>query len=131
MQDFIVPYASDDGTLTHDNPLYRASAFCVEAGNVSGRRNNVAPHYKTYMERAGFVDVVERRFKWPLNDWPKDSYYKELGIWCRENVDMGAEGMFMALFTRYLGWTKEQVVVFCAEVRAALRDRSVHGYCSV
>ena len=131
MQDFIVPYASDDGTLTEDNPLYRASALCVEAGNVSGRHNNAAPYYKSYMERAGFVDVVERRFKWPLNDWPKDPHYKELGMWCRQNLDTGVEGMFMALFTRYLGWTKEEVLVFCGEVRAALRDRSVHAYCPV
>ena len=34
----------------------------------------------------------------------------------------------MALFTRYLGWSQEEVLVFCSEVRAALKDRSVHGY---
>lgn len=131
MQDFIVPYACDDGTLTEDNPLYRASALCREAGIVSGRRNDVAPYYKSYMERAGFVDVVERRLKWPLNEWPKDPYYKEIGYWVRANLEIGIEGMLMALFTRFLGWTKDEVLVFSAQVRAALRDRSVHGYCPV
>lgn len=131
MQDFIVPYASDDETLTEDNPLYRASALCLEAGIVGGRRNDMAPYYKSYMDRAGFVDVVERRFKWPLNEWPKDPYYKDIGYWTRENLENGIEGMLMALFTRFLAWSRDDVIVFSAQVRAALRDRSVHGYCPV
>lgn len=123
MQDFLLPYASDDGTLTTDNAAYRASALCVEAAEANGRPNNLAPYYKSYLERAGFVDVVERRFK-----WPKDPYYKELGTWTRENLDGGIEGLVMALFTRFLGWSKEEVLGFCAQFRAALKDRSVHGY---
>lgn len=128
MQDFLLPYASDDGTLTTDHPIYRASALSVKAGEVSGRPINLAPYYKSYLESAGFINVVERRFKWPLNKWPKDPYYKELGTWTRENIDGGAEGLFMALFTRFLGWNRDEVLVLCAQIRAALKDRSVHGY---
>ena len=74
------------------------------------------------------MDIVEHRFEWPLNEWPKDPHYKELGAWTRENLNGGVEGLIMALFTRYLGWTQEEVLGFCVEVRAALRDRRVHGY---
>jgi hypothetical protein len=31
------------------------------------------------MERAGFTDVVQTVYKWPMNRWPKDRKYKELG----------------------------------------------------
>lgn len=128
MHEFTLPYASDDGTLTPDNPIYRASALCVDAAAAGGRPNNLAPHYKSYLERAGFVDVVERRFKWPLNDWAKERYYKEIGLWTRESLDGGIEGLVMALLTRHLGWNTDEVMVFCAQFRAALRDRTVHGY---
>lgn len=131
MQDFLVPYASDDGTLKEDNPLYYASTLFVKAGEAGGRPNHLVPYYKTFFERAGFVDVVEKRFRWPLNTWPKDPYYKEIGAWTRENLEVGIEGILMALYTRFLGWSQEEVLVFCAEFRAALRDRSVHAYSPV
>lgn len=108
LQDVFLPYGCDDGTMTADSPLYRASALCVEGAAVSGRRIDLAPEYKTYLERAGFVDVVERRFKWPLNEWPKHPHYKLLGAWTRECLDKGAEGLVMALLTRNLQWTKER-----------------------
>jgi hypothetical protein len=30
---------------------------------------------------AGFVDIIEIRKRIPMNRWPKDKYYKELGVW--------------------------------------------------
>lgn len=128
LQDFLLPYTSDDGTLTADHPLYRAGALAVEASKISGRPIDLAPYYKSYLEKAGFVDIVETRQKWPLNDWAKDPNLKELGTWVWECHDKGAEGLFMALLTRFQGWTKEEVMVLCAEIRTALRNRNVHGY---
>lgn len=128
MGDFHLPYFSDDGTLTDDSPLLRISKLCVEAGEFSGRPFNLGPKYKDYMQSAGFVDVVERRLKWPLNQWPKDPHYKEIGVWTRENLHSGIEGILMALFTRHLGWSKEDVMMAALEYRQALKDTSVHGY---
>lgn len=56
---------------------------------------------------------MERRFKWPLNEWPRDPHHKELGAWTRENLHAGIEGLVMALFTRYLGWARDEMLVFC------------------
>lgn len=95
---------------------------------MSGRPIDLAPYYKTYLESAGFVDVVEQRSKWPLNEWPKDPHFKELGSWVRECHDQGVEGLIMALLTRNLGWSKEEVLVLCAEIRASLKTRRVHAY---
>ena len=41
--------------------------------------------------------------KWPVSQWPKDPYYKEIGVWAQENLSTGVEGLMLALFTRYLG----------------------------
>lgn len=128
MQDIVLPYESDDGTLTEDNPLRRISKLAVEAGKVAGRPFDVPTKYKSYLKKAGFVDVVERQLKWPLNQWPKDPYYKEIGAWTRLNLDTGIEGLMMALLTRFLGWTQNEVLIAAMEVREALKDRRTHGY---
>lgn len=131
MQDVLLPYQSDDGTLTKDNALYRISQLCVDAGEVIGRPFTLPPKYKTFMERAGFVDIVEHHLKWPLNQWPKDPHYKEIGAWTQENLYTGIEGIVMALFTRYLGWSPEEVVVAAMEFRDAIKDRRTHAYIPV
>ena len=40
---------------------------------------NSALTTKKLMEDAGFVDVVEVIYKWPLNRWPANKYMKEIG----------------------------------------------------
>ena len=67
--------------------------------------------------------------KWPLNPWAKDPHYKQIGMWIQDNLSTGVEGLMMALFTRYLGWTQEEVVVGAMEFREALKDRRTHAYC--
>lgn len=131
MQDVLIPYESDDGTLTEDNPLRRISQLCCDAAEAAGRPFNLPPKYKSYLERAGFVDVEEHRLKWPLNQWPKHPYYKEIGAWTQENLHNGIEGIIMALLTRHLGWTQEEVVVAAMEYRNALKDRRTHAYIPV
>ncbi|KAL2109245.1 hypothetical protein VUR80DRAFT_2799 [Thermomyces stellatus] len=122
---------SDDGTLAPDSILSRVTGLFKEASEKSGRPAYLAHNYKEYFESAGFVDVVEQRLKWPINEWPKDPHYKELGAWTRENLDTGMDGLLLALFTRFLGWTPDEVTVFSAQVRAALKDRRVHAYMPV
>ena len=54
------------------------------------------------MEEAGFVNVVEKKFKFPIGTWPKDPRMKELGTWFRAYFEDGMEGYAMALLTRVL-----------------------------
>ncbi|KAF4978209.1 hypothetical protein FZEAL_5370 [Fusarium zealandicum] len=128
MQDVTFPMECDDNTLDKNSELYRLGDLLMEASAAAGRLNNEAPKYKSYLEKAGFVDVVEKRYKWPLNQWPKDKHYKELGAWTFDNLDKGMEGFSMALFTRYLGWSSEDVILFCAAARKQLRDLRIHAY---
>jgi hypothetical protein len=55
------------------------SHFMAEAADKLGRRVDSAKRLKEQLEEAGFTDVVETRYKWPQNRWPKDQAYKELG----------------------------------------------------
>lgn len=63
MQDVVHPITSDDGTLTPESPIGRLTSLCIAASDAAERPMYLAPKYKGYFERAGFVDVVERRFQ--------------------------------------------------------------------
>ena len=128
LQDLHTPFDCDDGTLTEDTPAHHFGRVAIESSKALGRPLDVASGYKERMVKAGFVDIVQRQFKWPVGTWPKDKYYKEIGYWCVTNLDYGLEGLTLALLTRGLGWTKEVVLAFCADVRWGLRDPRVHAY---
>ena len=103
MQDVMLPYQSDDGTLALDSPLARLGELFREASAALGRPMDIASKYKSMIEAAGFKHMVERCFKWPLNTWPRDLRYKEIGAFTFQNYDSGLEGLTLGLFTRARG----------------------------
>jgi len=100
----------------------------MEAGERSGFLLNTCGQAAELMRAAGFVDVVRVPLKWPLGPWPKMFEQKRLGWWVLENFDMGCEAICLALFTRFLGWTKEDVIKFASEVKAEMHNRAYHTY---
>lgn len=53
---------------------------------------------------------------------------KELGRYQQVNMIEGLESYSLALFTRVLGWSNEEVQVFFTGVRQELKNRSLHIY---
>jgi len=103
----------------------------IEATDKIGRPITIAPKFKEMMEKAGFVDVVERKSRWPTNKWAKDPKLKELGMWSAAASLSGVEGIAMALFTRVLGWSAEETTTFCSAVRKDFKNPRIHGYWDV
>jgi hypothetical protein len=102
--------------------------YIVDGAAKLGRSADTVFRYKELMADAGFVDIVEKRYKWPTNRWPRDPKYKELGQWSLTALDGGLEGLCMAVFTRALGWSQEDTLAFCAQVRKDLRNPKIHAY---
>lgn len=50
---------------------------------------------------AGFVDVVESRYKWPIGDWPADPRLKEMGVLNARHWIEGLEGWTMRMLTKF------------------------------
>lgn len=93
-----------------------------------GREFQEIEPLRALMEEIGFVDVVRTRRKWPINAWPRDQRHKELGAWSRMNLENGLEAFTMAPLTRALGWSREEVTMFLADVRKDLDNRRIHAY---
>ncbi|OLN96895.1 Trans-aconitate 2-methyltransferase 4 [Colletotrichum chlorophyti] len=128
MQDNSFPIECDDGTMPPETPVAQWSTLLMEATEKMGRPVTVPSIFKQMLEKAGFVDVVEVKKTWPINPWPKNDPYQELGLWAQATSLQACEASALALFTRVLGWTREETLVFCATVRKDLQNTNIHGY---
>lgn len=73
--------------------------------------------YPTWFEKAGFEDVVLKKFLVPINSWPRDKRQKEIGRVSLENTLNGLEGMSLAVYVRAYGMSAEEVQAELADVR--------------
>jgi hypothetical protein len=94
----------------------------AKAFEVCGRGIKAGELHAERLRAAGFVDIHDELYKWPLTPWPKDPKLKELGLWSRENMLDCLEAWAIVPFTRFLGWTPEEVQVSLVGARADLRD---------
>lgn len=99
----------------------------LNAANELGRSITVASKFKSMLEDVGFIDIVEIKKRIPMNRWPKDPQYKELGTWSCHMLRSGLDGISMGLLTK-LGLTVDEVNVLLAEVRRDLTNTKIHGY---
>lgn len=99
--------------MPKDSKLKAWSEYLLEASAKSGSRLDSGKFYRAKLEKAGWTDIKCVVSPWPMNTWPKDKKLKELGAWQLENFSTGCAGVSMALFTRFLGWTAQEVDIFC------------------
>ncbi len=88
-------------------------------------------HYKEYLETAGFVDVVEKKYEWPVGTWAKGKKNKMLGMWYREDLMIGLQGFTMAVLTRALGMSAQEVELLLMGVRQDIKSNQIHVYIPV
>ncbi|KAI0476548.1 S-adenosyl-L-methionine-dependent methyltransferase [Xylariaceae sp. FL0804] len=121
---------SDDGSLAKGTALYDWGPLFHEATDKVGRSMSVIEENKLVngLTRAGFVDVKERTVKLPASPWPKDPTLKQIGAFSRLAMEQDLDGYALFLFTMYLGWSREQVLVFLMRVRKELHNPNVRPY---
>jgi hypothetical protein len=49
-------------------------------------------------------------------------------MWVLEDLAPGLEGLSVALFTRVLGWSKEELDVFLEDVRKDMKNTKYHAH---
>ncbi|KAK0099254.1 hypothetical protein ONS96_008488 [Cadophora gregata f. sp. sojae] len=128
MQELAFPGTCDDNSNPPSNALSKWNALMLEASTKMSKPLNNPPKYAEWMRDAGFTNVHSSLYKWPSNTWPKSKKEKTLGLWNMVNTLDGLEGFTMAMFTRVLGWTPEEVQIFLVDVRRDCKDRKLHNY---
>ena len=127
MQDATLALRCVDESL-NDTALERWVSLLFTGAKKLGRDWSCATKYKQYMRDAGFVDVQERQYKWPINTWPKAKQYKTLGSWVLQNFLNGVHAASMAVLSRGLGMSREEVEMLLVDVRNDLGNRGIHAY---
>ena len=80
------------------------------------------------MTEAGFENIIVRKFKLPVGDWPADLGLRYIGRYQLVAMLEGIHGLTIALWTRFLGWKEEEVEVFLARVRTEFKSKHIHCY---
>jgi len=130
MQDVLFDYLSIDDT--HVGSCIKAwNSKLHEGARRIGRDWRCTKDYARWMQEAGFEGVVERRFAWPSNTWPKGRKQKLLGLWSMSNFLEGLPAISMAIMTRAHGMTREEVEVGMVDVRKDIKSKAIHAYVPV
>jgi hypothetical protein len=99
-----IMFRSDDGSLPQDDILVEWSKRFQDIGETKTRKTfRIAERCRGYIESAGFVNVVEKKYNMPVGPWSSDPLMKEIGRWNLMHCFTGAEGWGLRLLTKVLG----------------------------
>ncbi|KAL2866082.1 class I SAM-dependent methyltransferase [Aspergillus lucknowensis] len=127
LQDFSFPVRADDDTMK-GSAFEKLNENLMEGLRRIGRDGALAEKYKQLLTEAGFDNVVEMRYKWPQNQWPKDKHLKTLGQWNMVNTLDGLHGFAARVCTQVLGMTTEELEVLLAASRKDIQNPRIHAY---
>jgi hypothetical protein len=121
LQGTLCHYMSIDGSL--------GGAAFEEYINAQHKPIQDTLFYKKFMQEAGYVDIVEKHFQWPLGDWARDQQCKEVGKMFRDDV---ARRIFARNFLRTEGRKPcVRETVLAARALEDLYDPQIYRYVPV
>jgi len=121
------PHCDDDSTPP-DSSIVEFSNKVCEASVICGWSLHEPNNFKTYLEAAGYEDVVEVRHKVPTSPWPKSRRWKLIGAFEMQSLLQGASAFSLRAFSKAYGWTQAQTELYLVKVRNDLRDLRFHTY---
>ena len=128
-QELSVDARSDDGSLTEESHIHQ---WCLRQEKAFSTINASllmsGEKLRDWMIDAGFVNVTVREFKIPIGTWPADPKLRETGAFQLVAMLDGIQGLTIAAWCNFLGWSEEEVEVELAKVRAEWRSRKIHSY---
>ncbi|KAI1961087.1 hypothetical protein LOZ58_003575 [Ophidiomyces ophidiicola] len=128
LQNLEANFFSDDGTDKRAVTATQWQQLLLIGSEKFGKRLDVEDMWKEKMEKAGFVDVVDESFKVPLRPWAKDPKLRQLGELQAIQIKESIESYSLALFTRILGWTVDELDILLTAVRNDFSDPRSHLY---
>nr|POE47951.1 putative methyltransferase tdie [Quercus suber] len=117
-----------DGEEARESQFIKWGDYCYDAAQKAGIDARASEKFTGMMESRGFVNVDRVDVQWPIRPWAKGRKAKVMGRLLYENTQQAVPAVGLALFTRQLGWTKEQAEIHIAEALKDVDDHSNHFY---
>jgi ubiquinone/menaquinone biosynthesis C-methylase UbiE len=128
-QEFEMVALCDDGSVPADGAIVQWHELFVEGAMRAGIDMRVsASKLEGYVKDAGFVNVQKVEFKLPIGPWAQDTKLREAGLLALGGMLEGISGLSIAVFTKLLGWSPDELEVLLAKVRSEWKTRSIHQY---
>ncbi|KAJ5088598.1 S-adenosyl-L-methionine-dependent methyltransferase [Penicillium angulare] len=109
--------------------IWEEQAEFFRVADIQGRLWDIVPYMHGFLEKAQFEGIKFARNPIPIGRWPKEPRMKEIGRYIRAQlVDSAAESYTLAPFTRFGGWSHEEVQVLLAHLRRELLSNTMHIY---
>ncbi|KAL9080341.1 MAG: hypothetical protein Q9157_000869 [Trypethelium eluteriae] len=119
---------SEDGDVPA-NHFYNTWGRTVEGlGERWGKTFCIWRQSREKVIAAGFTDVVERRFKWPIGGWSADPKMRELGMWNQLRMMDGVEGFMLRILTGPGGMSVQTAQAFLGRMKDELRNPKNQGF---
>lgn len=130
MQDLVIPMRCIDSSWAGSH-LERWGQLLVSCAKRCGRDTDYSSRYPEMFRAAGLVDVEERHFVWPSNNWVKGKQMKRLATWFRKDLSDGLEGLSLRLLMGVGGMERAEVEELIEGVKVDLADPRLHCYMPV
>ncbi|KAM0262152.1 hypothetical protein ACHAQJ_001895 [Trichoderma viride] len=124
-------FGCDDDTLDPSGPMCTWLHEMRLAADSFNRPAVLGSSLKEIFERVGFVDVQQRIFKLPTNEWPKDERLKEIGWQWGQNFSQGLNGFSIQLMNKGFGRTPAEIELSLVKIREELLNPHIHAYMPV
>jgi len=147
VQDISFHLRCDDGSLPQDSAFRRWASYMLEASINLGCPLDSVDSVKELMIEAGFMNVEKKAYCWPMNQWPKnprlkkigktirskasfaeDAHIRGTGVWTFHDFTASLSGISIALFTRGLSWSPDELEAFLIDVRKDMKNVAYHAY---
>ncbi|KAH0427968.1 hypothetical protein CcaCcLH18_09327 [Colletotrichum camelliae] len=125
-QEMDTEFYSDDCTYTTAHATWTWNQAFASACRNMGRDPSPAAKIEGYVKEVGFNSVYARQYKCPIGPWPRDPYYKDLGMMNLAITLEGLEAFTLKLFCDILGRSRIEVEVELAAVRNELKQGDMH-----
>ncbi|KAH9908964.1 S-adenosyl-L-methionine-dependent methyltransferase [Xylariomycetidae sp. FL2044] len=120
---------SDDGTIADTSAMAQWGRLFNEGARKMGRVFTPLDDdlQEASMTAAGFVNMEVVRQKVPIGPWAAEKKWEEVGAISQTSLSSDLEG-YVAYMAKLVGWTTEEVHVYCAQLRRELRSKKYHPY---
>ncbi|KAF4810797.1 putative methyltransferase tdiE [Colletotrichum siamense] len=127
-QDMDIELYSEDGTLTDSHATKQWSRTFVTTLASMGLEPAPGPQLEGWVwSHGGFTNVSHRKYRVPVGPWPRQTFFKNLGMLNLIQTLEGLEGFSLKMFCGVLGRTREAVMTQIEEVSEELKSGTVHS----
>ncbi|KAI9814556.1 MAG: hypothetical protein M1827_003111 [Pycnora praestabilis] len=119
---------TDDNSTPADSGVVEFSNRVIEASAIVGVSLHEPTKFRQYMDEAGFVEIVERRFKIPVSPWPKDRRMKLIGAFETQSLLEGASAFSLRVFAKAFGWNQAETEISLVQLRKDVKNLKHHTY---